>query len=213
MKNPIFENLTLPAGAQHNITTTALVLTVKTSTLAIQVSFNGGPLQPVSAGSKLNITGGLLSFTNNQAVAVTIGFWLGDKAVDFSPVDNSATNAQTYLFGNCGIANSANANLPDDSAPGHVTNIACGATGLLTIPNAPNIQIAASNNGHRRQVIIFSVASNSANALNVLDPNKNTVMTIPIGSPPISLPTDSVIYVSGAGGNCTVTIGEIYLAS
>lgn len=211
--NPNFETLLLAAGQVKNITTTASVLTVKTSTLAIQVSFNGGPQQPCASGAKLNITGGNFSLTNNQSVAVTIGFWLGDKSVDFDPADNSASNAATYLFGNCGIANSTAANLPDDSAPGHVTSIACGATGLLTIPNTPNIQIVATNNAHRRQTIIFSISATSANPLNILDPNKNTVMTIPIGSPPIQLVTDSVLYISGAGGSCTVTIGEIYLSN
>jgi hypothetical protein len=211
---------TIAAGASFTQNNSGKVFTLKAATLPVNVAFDGGTERSLKAGAVINLTatGGfkLVTLINKNSVAVTVTFYIAEVAAAFSANDNAASNAQTYLYGNCGIANSANANLPNsDGSNGGVTNIACDASGYLSIPNTPNIKIVGTNTGHRRQVIIFSIAPTtvSANGLNVLDPNGITVLTIPAGSPPVAFPTDSDVFVSGAGGTAKVTIGQVFLSA
>lgn len=209
----IFETFTLAAGASQAYKTGAAVMTVKTCTLPALVSFGGQQAVPMAVGNVVQVADSNLVFSNPNASAITIGVWFGDKAVPFSPADNSSSNASTYLFGNCGIANSGNANLPKSG--GGTTNVTCDANGYLSIANNVNVQIVNTNNGHRRQMLVLSIAASTVSAvpLNVLDNNLNTFMTIPPNSPPVALPTDSVVYLNGAGGAAKVTVGEMYLNS
>lgn len=207
--DPFLTNYTLAAGEVKNLTTTATRLTVKIATLPVNFQTNGGPNQLVSAGTVLPIQPGQIAFSNPNAVSVTVSFWLADREITFSPADSSGSNAKDALFGNCGIANGATVALPNDAAG--TTNITCDGNGFLTIPNTPNILIPGTRNGLRRQTITFSLKSTGTVSLNVLDPDKNTYITIAPGGPPVQITTGSDLYVSGVGAGCLVTIGQQFL--
>jgi len=80
--------------------------------------------------------------------------------------------------------------------------------------NSANYKVSGTNNGHRRQLVTFTMApaTSYAYALNILDANGFSVMTMLPGQI-IALPTDSDLYISGAGGTAGVTIGQMFLAS
>ncbi len=153
-----------------------------------------------------------LTFYNPGAVAITVKFYVGTQPCSIATTAIGA-NAATYLFGSLGITNGANANIAKQG--GGTQNVTNSAAGYCTIPNAVNVLIDNTNNGHRRQVLYLSIAPTTLSSigLNVLDPNGLTIMTIPAGSPPVAIVSDSQVYVSGAGGPALVTIGEVYLSN
>lgn len=210
--NSQFEQTTLAAGLVAARVTTAKVLTIKTSTLPIMVAVDGGPAAACTAGTVLPIGDGsrpvTVTFSNPASISVTVGFWFADDSIRFSPADNSANNSATYLFGNCGIALSGSGPIPDSG--GTPRTVSCDASGYLSIPNSPNLKIVSTNNGHRRQYVIFSVLTGSY-SLNVLDLNGNVFLTIPAGQT-VQLTTDADFLVSGATGASSVSIGQCFLA-
>jgi len=210
--NATFFTVTINAGCAYDSETPATVITIKSATLPFTVAIDGTAPTAAQAGTVLHGPFNVLNFFNPNAVPITIGYYLADTQVSYSPSDSSASNAATYLYGNCGIAANGNKNLPNSN--GGNTNVAADPNGYLKITNNPNIVIANLNNGHRRQMILFTIAPvaiGTGASLNILDANGNPFMTIPAGSPPVALTTDGVIWVSGVGGTAYVTIGEIYL--
>ncbi len=197
---------TIPAGGANMQVTAGKYLSVKSCTLPIKASFNGGPLEPTQAGQVTDKSAqpfSYVNFVNPNAMAVTLTCFIGDQPVTYQPSDNSAANAQTYCLGNLGIASGAAANggLP-----------ACDATGLLQITDGMALVIPSTNNGHRRQSITFSMSPTTPKPLNVLDANGNNYMTI-YASQQIEIVSDSVFQLSGALGIASVTVGQIFLSS
>jgi hypothetical protein len=208
-------NITIPAGSCANDSTGGKALTILKTTLPFNVSFNGGANVSATQGAGYTPPGGITNvlFTNPNAVAITVTYAIGDEVAKYTPADNSTAGATVYALGNCGIANSSNGNFPDYN--GSTDSITVDGNGYMAIGGTINAKISGTNNGHRRQMIIFSIASvaTSAFALNVCDSNLNTLITIPAGSPPMALPFDGDLYVSGAGGTAKVTIGQFFLNS
>jgi hypothetical protein len=198
--------LTIAAGQAATNTAGGKVLTVKSCTLPLNVSTDGGGYQAIQAGAVINAgpTGfRVLNFQNPQVVAVTVVFYVGDTQVQFSAADNSTAAAATYAVGNLGIANGTGA------ANG---NPACSAAGLLQITNGMALIIPGTDpaTGHRRQHIVFSTDPAAAYNLNVLDGQGNVFMVL-AKNQQILLPNDAVYKVSGVGGTVGVTIGQVYL--
>ena len=196
--------ITLQPGMAALETCVGKVLTVKKCTLPLVVNFDGANQRTVKAGSVVPTDGFKnLNFLNNQAVAVTITFEVADTAGQYTADDNAASNAASYAFGNLGVVTGAGAagGLP-----------ACDGNGFLQITNAMALVVAGTNNGHRRQIITFSMAGNSPSPLNLLDANGLAFMTILSGQQ-IMLVTDAAFTLSGAGGTAWVTVGQIFLSA
>lgn len=182
---------------------------IRSATCAFQISFDGNTWMDATANDGFDQPSTRVYFRSTGGLAGVVQFTASKS--DIKAQATAQSNAATYLFGNCGIASGGNANLPDST--GGNTNIACDANGYLAIPGNKNILISGANNGHRRQVITFSVAPGSAASLNVQDANQNAVITIAAGQQ-VQLTTDSDLYVSGAAaGTAQVTIGQIYLSN
>ncbi len=180
---------------------------IRAATSPTEVSFDGqnwhtanlndsfGPLQPQAKDIYFRAV-------NNIAATVTFDTSLSK----LTPQSTAQSQASTFAVANLGIAVGAPVNgvLP-----------ACDANGYLQITNAALYYISGKSNGHSRQQIIFSVSSGS---LNVLTPNSTLAgaqyvfMTIPAGQV-ISLDSDTDWIVSGAGGLCKASIGQIFLNS
>lgn len=180
-------------------------LTVKQCSLPLTLTLGGSQQKTVKAGSVIPMDGQKnIGLTNGNAVAVTVSFEVDDKPGTFVADNNSTSNASTFAIANLGIAVNAAVNgaLP-----------ACDANGYLQITNGAFYLISGKSNGHTRQQIVFSV---SAGSLNVLTPDSTLVgnqfvfMTIPAGQV-ISLDSDTDWIVSGAGGLCKASIGQIFL--
>ena len=195
--------LTIGAGLGAIQKTPGLVLSVKSCTLPITAAFDGGNALPIGAGTALPIAGGFkfINFFNPNTVAVTLSGFIGERAVEFQPQDNSQSNSGHYAFGNLGIAFGA-------SASGGLP--ACDSSGFLQVTSGMNLSVPGTNNGHRRQIITFSVSAASASNLQILDANGFAFMTILPGNDRAFV-TDSAFKISGASGTAAVTIGEIYL--
>ncbi len=202
---PQFTSKVLAAGEALSISAHARVLTVKKCTLPITVAFDGGPGTPCTSGSVFDQGFRTLNFINVQLTSVTLEFWVADTKIDFSPADNSAANAATYFLGQCGI--DSGGVLPN--AGGTTTAITILGSGYMQIPNAPNILIAATNNGHRRQFVIFAVATGSP-SLNVLDA-AGRVFLVVLANQVVQITSDADIYVSGVASTCSVSIGQVFL--
>lgn len=200
----------IAAGGYASVSAPGRVLTVRSSTLPVNVAFDGKDFNEVRSGTVLPGPFRTLLFQNPASVAVTVVFAVGNEAMQFAPADNQQANAQTYLFGNCGVATSGSAALANSS--GTTTTVACDADGYLSIPNTPAIVVAGTNNGHRRQVIMFSVSQASSHSLNVQDSSGRAVMTIAAGQQ-VVLITDSDLQISGAGGTALATVGQIFLSA
>ena len=206
------ESVTVAARATITENVTGKFFTVISATSKLTVEING-VRREVRAGSKIS-AGKFkrITFIETQGYANTVVYDAGDEEFQ-GEIQVSGANAASYMYGNCNIANSASANLPN-SAGGN-TSVACTADGYLTFPNNANVLISSTNAGHRRQQIIFSIAPTTKGiyGVNVLDANQNTFMTIPAGSPPVALITDSDLYISGAGGNAYCSVGQVFLNS
>lgn len=197
-------NVIIPAGQGTHNKFSGKVLSVKTCSLPINVSFDGGGYQPVQAGSVVPTAGfTVLNFQNPNNVNVTITYYVGDESAPFSPQDNSASNAPTYPVGNLGIANGT-------AAAGG--NPQCNGAGLLQITAGMALVIPNTDpvTGHRRQTIYFSVDPAAAYNLAILDPAGNTFMTLGKGAI-INLTLDGPLKISGIGGTVGVTIGQTFL--
>jgi len=199
----IYQSIVVKTGLSMPVSISGKVMSVKSSTLPISIAFDGRDKQPAQSGTVLRGPFKFATFTNSNAVDVTVNFFVGDDPVAFSPQDNSASNASSYSLGNLGIATSAGA---AGGLPG------CDANGFLQITDSMGLVVSGSNNGHRRQQIFFSTKSTSAAPLNVLDANGFAFMTIPAGQV-ITILTDSTYILSGAGGIASVTVGQIFLAA
>ena len=179
-------------------------LTVKQCNLPLTLTLGGSQQKTVKAGSVIPMDGQKnIGLKNGNAVAVTVSFEVDDKPGTFVADDNSTSNATNYAFGNLGIATGAGASggLP-----------ACDANGFLQVTNGMNLAVSGTNNGHRRQILTFSLSGSSPAALNVLDANGLAFMTILAGQQ-IALVTDAAFTISGAGGTAWVTVGQIFLNS
>ena len=202
---------TIPAGGCQNISVTGKVFTLKASSLPVVLTFDNGSERDAQAGAVVNLSPAgfkTICVLNRNAVPVKIVAVIGDVAATFAANDNSVANAQHYAFGNLGVAN--NGNVPDDSAPNHLTAVAVNGSGYLSIPNAPNLLVSGTNNGHRRQLITFDVSPASAASLNVLDANGLVIFVIPAGQAR-QIVTDADLKISGAGGVASAAIGQIFL--
>lgn len=206
-----FTSNALLSGTYQIFSLPGLVLTVKTSTVPVLVSFDGNAYQPLAAGSVFDLrnAGGFKTFTiqnqSTNSTTATVNFWVGDVPVNFSPADNSTALAQTYAVGNLGIANGA-------AAAGPLP--ACNASGLLQIASNKTYAIANTDpaTGHRRQIVTFSIDPNATFTLAVMDPNGNTMMILQKGSQ-IQLVTDAPLLIQGVSGTVGVSIGQIYLSN
>jgi hypothetical protein len=194
---------TLAAGGAIIVTWPGKVLSMKACTLPLMVSFDSGDSHPVKGGQVIPRADEFnnVNFVNNNSVSVTFDFYIGDEAAPYAPADNSQSNASSYAFGNLGVAVGAGAvgGLP-----------ACDANGFLQITNALALVVPGTNNGHRRQIITFSMSSSSPAPLNLLDANGCAYMTILAGQQ-IQLVTDATFTLSGAGGTAWVSVGQIFL--
>jgi len=198
----------IPAGGAVMVSAPGKVLSVKTSTLPISVAMDGRDKHLIQSGTVLMGPFNALNFFNDNAVKVTVNFYTGENQVPFSPADSSASNAQTYLLGNMGIASGASGNLlKNGTTP---TSVSVNSSGYMSIDNN-NYLIPGTNNGHRRQLILIGVSSSSSVGLNVQDSNQCAVMTVAPGQQ-VVLSTDSDLFVSGANGTALATIGQIFLA-
>ena len=206
---PLYQTFTIPAnGGSYILPLAGAVLTVKSATLPVLVAVDGRNNQPVQCGSVIHGPFNALGFTNLNTVAVTLAVWIGDQAVPFSPADNSASNSQTYVVGNFGIASGTSGSYAGQT-------VAVTAAGYVTVPTAPAITLTGSDSGHRRQVLLLSIAPStvSANSLAVQDANGCTLMIIPAGSPPVALATDAAVQLVGVGGTAYASIGQFYLSA
>ena len=206
---PLYQTFTIPAnGGSYILPLAGAVLTVKSATLPVLVAVDGRNNQPVQSGSVIHGPFNALGFINLNTVAVTLAVWIGDQAVPFSPADNSASNSQTYLVGNFGLANGGSGSYNGQT-------IAITAAGYVTVPTSPAIAIAGTDSGHRRQVLIIAICPQTvgANSLAVLDANGNTLMIIPAGSPPIDMATDAAVQLVAVGATAYATVGQIYLSA
>jgi hypothetical protein len=181
------------------------VLTVKNCSLPSGVvAVIGANQYPIKSGTVVPESEfRCVNFVNQNAVAVTISFWIGDDAAKFTADDNSTANASTFALGNLGVAVGA---VAANGLP------ACDGNGYLLITNAMALIVAGTYQGHRRQIITFSLSANSPAPLNLLDANGFAFMTIAAGQQ-IALVTDATFTLSGAGGTAWATVGQIFLNS
>ena len=194
--------ITIPAGGAAVETCAGKVLTIKKSTLPVYVTIGGANQRLLKAGSVVPTDGFKnVNIINNNTVPVTLTFEIDDVAGQYTPDDNSSSNAPSYALGNLGVAVGAGAagGLP-----------ACDGNGFLQITNAMALAVTGTNNGHRRQIITFSLSTGSPAPLNLLDANGFAFMTILAGQQ-IMLVTDATFTLSGAGGTAWVTVGQIFL--
>ena len=217
---PQYNQVTIVSGSVFADAGGGAVLSVKICTLGITVAFDGGPPQACAAATVFANPFRTVVFSNTNALPVTVGYWIGDKAISFAPADNSVSAAATFVYGNLGVAVGQGVNAAYAGSP------ACDALGYLAISNAanlliPSVGVRGKAQGHRRQAIIFTLAATgyivpatglATVSLNVLDSSGFVVMTIPPGGI-IQISSDSDLSVSGAGGACGVSIGQIFLAN
>ena len=198
-------SVSIPAGGSAVETCPGKVVSIKSASLPVKLTIGGGNSRTVKSGSVIEneVEFKNVNFINPNAVDVTLSFVIGDTASQYTPDDNANSNAPSYAYGNLGVpVSTAAANgLPQ-----------CDANGFLLITNAMALVVAGTNNGHRRQIITFSMSANSPAALNLLDANGLAFMTILAGQQ-IMLVTDSTFTLSGAGGTAWVTVGQIFLSA
>ena len=200
--------LTLTPGAANMQSAAGKFMSVKSCSLPLSVAFNGGPEQTVSAGMILDRSAAPIVYVNlrNQnAVAVTITFYVADAPVPYAPADNSVSMASEYAFGNLGVVTNTGANSAFAGSP------ACDALGYLQITDGMNLRIDNTNNGHRRTRIVFTMSDITLARLNILDAAGRAYASIIKGGQ-ISLNDDCIYFVSGAQGVASVTIGQNFLA-
>ncbi len=176
---------------------------VKSATAAFQLQFDNGPWLDAIQNDAFGPLDPVhrVSFRAVGGVASTV-----KMIYSLTPIaaqDTAQSNASVYPVGNLGIAvNAAAANgLP-----------ACDADGFLIITNAMNLKVSGLNNGHRRQLITFSMKAASPASLNVLDPQGCVVITVLAGQQ-IQLPFDCDYTLSGATGSAWCNVGQHFLNS
>ena len=177
---------------------------VRAATAPVEVSFDGQYWRAANQNDAFGpLTGAKdIYFRAVNNLPATVTFDVSDSKL--TAQDTAQSLASTFAIANLGIpVNAAIAGaLP-----------ACDANGYLQITNAAFYLISGKSNGHPRQQIVFSV---SAGSLNVLTPDSTiggsqfVFMTIPAGQV-ISLDSDTDWIVSGAGGLCKASIGQIFL--
>lgn len=198
--------LQIAAGQSGLNTQGGHVLTVKSTTLPVNVSADGGGYESASSGSVLDYGEKgfrMLNFQNPNAVAVTVVFFVGKVEASYSASDSSASNASTYAVGNLGIAKGYG---------GGGGKPACSASGLLQITSGMGFAVPSvdSATGHRRQTLIFSVDPAAQYNLEIDDPAGNTFIILAKGQQ-VVLVTDAALTLSGVGGTVGVAIGSVYL--
>ena len=177
---------------------------VRASTAPVEVSFDGQYWRAANQNDAFGPLNGAkdIYFRAVNNLPATVTFDVSDSKL--TAQDTAQSLASTFAIANLGIAVNAAVNgaLP-----------ACDANGYLQITNAAFYLVSGKSNGHPRQQIVFSVSSGS---LNVLTPDSQLAgaqfvfMTIPAGQV-ISLDSDTDWIVSGAGGLCKASIGQIFL--
>lgn len=194
---------TIAAGGSTMDIWPGKVLTVKSCPLALTVCFDGQDTDANFKSGRVYDQGSFrtVNIINPNSASVTVTYIIGDTAASYSPDDSSASIAASYALGNLAILNSA-------AATGSLP--ACNAFGYLQITDGMALWILGTNNGHRRQIITFSMSSTSPASLNILESNGATFMTLSAGDK-IVLITDADFYLSGAGGTASVTVGQIFL--
>ena len=177
---------------------------IRSASAPLQLSFDGntwqdcgqndnfGPLDPVPTR---------ISFRAVNGIASNVTFSYSKTPIQSQ--DPAQSNAKSYILGNLGVATGA-------AAAGGLPQ--CDANGFLLVTNNMNLALSGIDSGHRRQLITFSLSANSPAPLNILDANGKAFMTILAGQQ-ISLPTDSPMNLSGAGGTAWVTVGQIFLST
>ena len=171
---------TIPAGGAIMSTTPGKVLSVKSCSLPITAAFNGGLAEPVQAGTVLDGPFRYINFINPNTVAVTVGYFVGDVAVNYAPVDNQQKVGSTYA-----VASSIN------------TSGTTSSSGIL---------VSGTNNGHQRKQIVFTCLSGVAR---IQDLSRNDGIRV-IYTAPITMETDAAFYVYNESGSPIVLIMETY---
>lgn len=196
--------ITIPAGGAVMTQWSGTVLSVKTCTLKISAAFDGGASQDVKSGFvlKSETPFRFVNFVNPNLVPVTVYFFIGEVALNFSPDDSSVSQAKTYCIGNLGIPIGAAA---AGGKPG------CNSDGFLQITNNMQLQIPGSDYGHPRQQIVFTTGA-SGSVLNVMDINLCVFLQATMNRQVIILDTDYPFIISGGGGVALVAIGQTFLA-
>jgi hypothetical protein len=175
-------------------------LRIQSATVAFQLSFDGGTWVNAQQNNQWGpITGTRVYFRALNGLASAVTFVYSDQP--FTSQDTAVLNAATSVLGNLGVpaGTGAAGGLP-----------ACDANGWLQITNGLNLKVSGTNNGHRRQLIVFAVQSGTY-TLSVTDANGCAVVNVVAGNI-IAIATDSDLYVSGAGGLSKVTIGQFFYA-
>lgn len=179
-------------------------LYIDSATRAFELSFDGNAWQPGVANKYYDLSATVQSRVYFRAVnglAATVNF--SYNVQPFTVQSTAQSNASTYCVGNLGIATGASSTseLP-----------ACDVHGNLLITNAMSLLIEGTHEGNQRQMITFAVDKSSSASLNVLDPDGNNFKTMNPGDD-FAYPTDSIFYLSGAGGTALVSVGQIFLKS
>ena len=178
-------------------------LAIRQASNAFQISFDGHSWRTASQnksyGPLKDAT--YVFFKASNGLAATVTFEYGNDKVEAQ--DTAQSQASTFPVANLGIATGA-------AAVGILP--ACDANGYLQITNNMMLLVSGNNAGRPRQQIIFSVSSGS---LNVLTPDSTAgvqyvFMTIPAGQV-ISLDSDTDWILSGVGGTCKASVGQIFL--
>jgi hypothetical protein len=108
---------------------------------------------------------------------------------------------ETYAVGNLNqqIGAAATSSAPAD------------ASGYLQVLNNQTYKVSGRDvNGNRRVLITFCVLGSSPAGLQVTDTNGCQFMTIQTGQI-IALSCDADLWISGNGGTCKVTVGQVFL--
>ncbi len=176
-------------------------LKIRAASTAFQLSWDGSEWRDAALNDEFDAPDGQqrIYFRVTTGIASTVTFTY--QVLPFKSQDTAQSQAKTYLFGNGGIANGA-------AAAGG--NPSCNASGYLQIANALNWRLPGTNNGHRRQSLIITVKG-AGSDLNIALADGTTFCNIINGSQTVTIITDADLYLSGAGGNSSVTVGEIYL--
>lgn len=195
-----FENIPLAAGEVYKFPS-GNVLTFKSSTLPVSISFNGGPPAICKSGRVFTVPFNGGTITNPNALPVVVNFIVGDHAAPYSADDNTVGNVKHRAYCNLGLG---------DALAAAGGNPATTASGYLQITAGMLLLIPGVNGGNTRQSIMFDVAGASAAPLQVKDLTGNTGQIIPAGQPRLIV-TDSPLKISGLGGVASVCITEIYM--
>ncbi|HTB83649.1 MAG TPA: hypothetical protein VK742_08345 [Candidatus Sulfotelmatobacter sp.] len=149
--------VTIPAGGITLDNTGANAFTVISTTLPLQLIFDGGITNNATAGSGYSTPWKSVAIKNPNSTAITVTYAIGDTISTFTPASNAVSNALTFPFANGGIA-TGDGRL---NSQGFIT---------LSAGNFPNgLTLKGTNNGHARQQMKITVKPNGGSGLLIYD--------------------------------------------